>query len=861
MKRFSIVFLALFTASTGFAQYSNDEVRSLYLQKAASFGLTSEDVKNCVITSQYTEKQSGITHIYLRQVIQGREVFDANSAIHLDRNGKVITWHNRFYAQANQQINATQPMVQPVQALQNFAQQIDKAIPAVVAKAGVSELGVLTIEDTRISPEPVNIKAYYLGQSSGLKLVWNVELFDNETGDWWNARVDALTGEILERNNWTVHCDPAVIHEHVNGHQPENHFLEAVTETNGGTYGKTGEGSYNVLPMPIENPQYGEHAIRNGSATTNGSPFGWHDTDGVAGPDFTITRGNNVFASEDTSNKNVPGYSPDGGVNLSFEYPYSPRGNKQQNMNASITNVFYWNNLIHDIFYNYGFDEESGNFQSNNYGRGGTGLDPVRADAMDGSGTNNANFSAPVDGKIGRMQMYMWTNPAAGDSNLIIHNSTYAGTYNAPQALFGPPILTDISGQIMLAIDGSAGYTACNTVTNDLTGKIALLYRGSSCNYLTKITKAQEAGAIAVIVVNNNSFPPSAMSGSGAGLTIPAIMISKTLGDNLRNKLLLPDSIYVTLLGDSDAYALFDSDLDNAVITHEYGHGISIRLTGGPNNSSCLGNNEQAGEGWSDFFALCLTAKASDSSRARGIGTWLSGQDTLGLGIRPYRYTSNMSINPMTYNYIKSVAIPHGVGSVWCSMLYDLYWDMVDKYGFNPDLYQTDIGGNNKMLQLVVDGLKYQPCNPGFIDARNAILLADSIRNGGANRALLWKGFARRGLGFSATQGTSGSTFDGTEGYNLPPDLNSGLMEETAWKQISVYPNPAKDLLQIALPDMAGNVQVELFDIAGKRVLSQTHEIGLNARIDLTLTYLAKGMYLLRISNGSLSYQTKVVVE
>ncbi|MFA6262038.1 MAG: T9SS-dependent M36 family metallopeptidase [Bacteroidia bacterium] len=860
MKRLIIVFLALFSTSTGFAQYSNDAVRTLYLQKAASFGLTADDVKSCVITSQYTEKTTGITHIYTRQVVQGREIFDANSAIHLDRNGNVITWHNRFYANADQKINATQPVVQPVQALQNFAQQIDKAIPTVVAKAGVSAQGVLTIEDTRISPEPVNIKAYYLGQESGLKLVWNVELFDNETGDWWNARVDALTGEILERNNWTVHCDPAVIHEGVNNHAHENHFLQASDETSGGTYGKTGEGQYYVLPLPIENPQYGEHTIKSGSATTNGSPFGWHDTDGVAGPDFTITRGNNVFASEDTSNKNIPGYSPNGGVNLTFDFPYNVRGTKQQNTNASITNVFYWNNLIHDIFYNYGFDEVAGNFQSNNYGKGGTALDPVRADAMDGSGTNNANFASPVDGKIPRMQMYMWTNGEAGDSNLIIHNSSNAGTFNAPQALFGPPILTDISGQLMLAIDGSSGNTACNTITNDLTGKIALLYRGSSCNYLTKVTKAQEAGAIAVIVVNNNSFPPSSMSGSGAGLTIPAVMISKTLGDNLRSNL-LADSIYVTLLGDSDAYALFDSDLDNAVITHEYGHGISNRLTGGPANSSCLGNTEQAGEGWSDFFGLCLTSKASDSTRARGIGTWLSGQDSLGLGIRPFRYSKNMSINPMTYNYIKSVSVPHGVGSVWCTMLYDLYWDMVDKYGFNPDLYQTDIGGNNKMLQLVVDGLKYQPCNPGFVDSRNAIILADSIRNGGANKALLWKGFARRGLGYSANQASSLSATDGSEGYNLPPDLNSGLNEATAWQQIHVYPNPAKDRLNIALPDMAGNVNIELFDIAGKRVLSQAHTIDLDARIELALTQIEKGMYILRISNGALSYQTKVVVE
>jgi len=57
--------------------------------------------------------------------------------------------------------------------------------------------------------------------------------------------------------------------------------------------------------------------------------------------------------------------------------------------------------LVHDVWYQYGFDEASGNFQSNNYGRGGTAGDYVQADAQDGGGTNNANFSTPTDGGNG----------------------------------------------------------------------------------------------------------------------------------------------------------------------------------------------------------------------------------------------------------------------------------------------------------------------------------------------------------------------------------------------------------------------------------------------------------------------------
>ncbi len=76
-----------------------------------------------------------------------------------------------------------------------------------------------------------------------------------------------------------------------------------------------------------------------------------------------------------------------------------------------MTNLFYWNNVVHDVIHGYGFDEAAGNFQVNNYGNGGVGGDDVRAEAQDGSGTNNANFGTGVDGVRPRMQMFVWTHP------------------------------------------------------------------------------------------------------------------------------------------------------------------------------------------------------------------------------------------------------------------------------------------------------------------------------------------------------------------------------------------------------------------------------------------------------------------
>jgi hypothetical protein len=61
-----------------------------------------------------------------------------------------------------------------------------------------------------------------------------------------------------------------------------------------------------------------------------------------------------------------------------------------------------------------------------------------------------------------------------------------------------------------------------------------------------------------------------------------------------------------------------------------------------------------------------------------------------------------------------------------------------------------------------------QPCSPGFVDGRDAILAADVALYGGANECLIWEAFSKRGLGFSASQGSSGSKSDGTEAFDKP---------------------------------------------------------------------------------------------
>src|SRR4028119_320792 len=155
----------------------------------------------------------------------------------------------------------------------------------------------------------------------------------------------------------------------------------------------------NAAASPLESPTGGSSPGVWNPADALAPPFGWHDTNGAAGAEYTRTRGNNVHAYTDVDANNAvdTGSDPDGGANLQFDYAFDPTKAPEFYRPSAVVNLFYWNNIVHDVFYQYGFNEAAGNFQTNNYGKGGAGNDYVQAEAQDGNGTNNANFGTPPD--------------------------------------------------------------------------------------------------------------------------------------------------------------------------------------------------------------------------------------------------------------------------------------------------------------------------------------------------------------------------------------------------------------------------------------------------------------------------------
>lgn len=624
-----------------FSQMVDPAVQAHLLSHIKDEGLTAEDLAELRLVDESVSLPSGLSHYYLQQQVQGIDIFGATASIHISKDQQDIYYTSQLEGHIGDRLRSTEPVLGSKDAVIIAATHAGLSIREPLEKQhGPSGKNQATDYSTAgISISPIESFLEWKAQNEEeIVLVWSIRIQAISGKHWWTVQVDAQTGSVLGTYDW-VHEDHWTTHVHLEeAHAPADVLtppvpmkpipLPVVSE------------QYNVIPFPVESPSHGSRQLVSTPADATASPYGWHDTNGVAGAEYTVTRGNNVDVYLDVGDNNnaVNGDADraDGGVNLNFDFSFDDTQDPSTYQDASLTNLFYWTNILHDILYQYGFDESAGNFQINNYGKGGAGNDAVRAEAQDGGSSNNATFATPPDGYPPRMQLYLW----------------------------------------------------------------------------------------------NHASP------SRAG------------------------------------------EMDGGILIHEYAHGLSNRLIGGPSNSFCLLNGEQMGEGWSDWLALLLTIEVGDTrTDARGLGTYVLNQSINGAGDRPTAYSTDKAVNDFTFGDLSGLSAPYGVGYGWATILWEISWDLIDLHGFDPDWY-AGTGGNNIALKLVIEALKLQACSPGFVSGRDAILQADQLHYAGQYKCLLWHAFARRGLGLSAEQGSVYDHTDGVEAFDLPASCEKELQVE-----------------------------------------------------------------------------------
>ncbi|KAL0959158.1 hypothetical protein HGRIS_014444 [Hohenbuehelia grisea] len=636
----------------------------------------------------YTDSNTKFTHAYARQLVHGLEVIDGDMNVNV-KDCTVISFGDSFFVDDGSISSPAETLQLDVVDLERYPEQV------VLGKTTLSHESLLSVDVVRQSmktallqlilistPRSETSQSIFADYDSHLRdmTITASSMYKSET----HRRVFRIDNVPDAVRPVKVYLAYAQAPDGASGTklalvwkyevEMQNNFYEAAVIVNAphrivsivdwvadaapsGHW--NGLASYSAFAWGLNDPSEGNRTLNIEKVDIIASPLGWHtlpvDNDpsivGQSGTkgrfrNSTTTWGNNVFAHENWAGKDdwILNYRPDGGEHRVFDFTYNPAAGNQSEaleeahgyVNSSVTHLFYVANLVHDLYYRYGFDEASGNFQQYNFERGGLENDGIIADAQDGSGLNNANFLSPPDGQNPRCRMYLW-----------------------------------------------------NT-----------------------------------------------------------------------------------------AYPWRDGVFDGGVLIHELSHGLVSRLTGGPANAACVGFGEASGmsEGWADFFATVIRSKQNISEYPTG--TWITNRPQ---GARHFLYSRNNTTNPTTYKTLDTPAYKevHAMGEVWAEMLWVLEQDLVAKFGFNNDLFppapledgsapaadfyrpfEYDNSGtkspvipkhgNTLAMQLVIDGLKLQPCRPTFFNARDAIIQADHLRTGGENNCTLWGSFASRGLGPNA---------------------------------------------------------------------------------------------------------------
>jgi hypothetical protein len=599
------------------------------------FGHGPEVLANARIKREFNTPSSGMKTVVWEQQVDGLPVLDGVLMSHTTSRGELVNLSSQFLPNAEAAADRGNP---------------NRAV--LVAAPTISAARALSIAAVNLGQDPGTASARSRGPAAGLdrqekftgtflrgeaeakliwvpmnretlRLCWDITIAVPQRAETFRVLVDAQSGDVLVRRSLTVYLT--------------NSTYRVFTSDSPSPFSPG-----HPTPLTNQPPVVSRTLVTLPALDTNASPNGWID-DAV-----NETRGNNVDAHTDRNNDDFPDTPrPVGSPYHVFDFPMDlTTQDPTQYTNAAVVQLFYVCNWMHDKLYQLGFTEAAGNFQVNNFGRGGIGNDAVQADAQDGGGFNNANMYTPPDGSAARMQMYIFTEPS-------------------PRR---------------------------------------------------------------------------------------------------------------------------DGDFDIEVVLHEYTHGLSNRRVG---NGVGIYQLQTAGmgEGWSDWYALALLSESGDDVNGNyAAGAYVSFNLSFGFlqnyyyGIRRYPYSTDMTKNPLTFKDIDPTqasthpGIPrsplfgggaadevHNQGEVWCVTLWDVRANLIEKHGWAT--------GNQLILQLVTDGMNLSPANPNFLQARDAIIQADIVANGGANVKELWAAFARRGMGVNATSPNSSTTIGVVENFEVPDDL------------------------------------------------------------------------------------------
>jgi subtilase family serine protease len=679
-------------AAAGPGRSAREAARGFLKRHAASFGLAPDEVDRLEFLGESVSRGSGLRMARFRQVVGGVPVFQSDTRAVADPAGRLVGIVGRLVPG----IPGDPPSVR------------GRIAPAEAARLALASLGVtadpsaMRVRDLRSGARawevagghpdltrPIHGSLVHFPLAPGVIVpAWAQVILTKEAADWYTL-VDARSGALLYRKNIRHHASTQEarlgVYAQPGGIPADNPAPASPSPAVPGSGTQFPAIARTPVAMlgiqdPVASP---DGWIPDGGTTTTGNNVdAYLDRDGSDTPDAgTLDANGRPVGNPDAfgRNRDFLGAAP-----RSFDYVPAPVGSDPDAgddpslasyQRGVVTNLFYVSNWFHDRLHALGFDEAAGNFQIDNFGRGGSGADPVHAEAQQGadaSAANNANISVAPDGLPPVMRMFLWTTPA----------------------------------------------------------------------------------------------PPR------------------------------------------------DGSLDAAIVIHELAHGLSNRLIGDAAGLNWF-PGAGMGEGWSDFYALALTnPSAGEDPDARypagayatyGLGAFFD--DNYVYGIRRFPYTTDNSVSPLTWADVdnttadSSGGIPpsplgfdgsgaaevHNIGEIWALTLWEVRSRIIAQMG-------GDVAAGNEMaLRIVTDALKLTPIDPGYTQARDALLDADCAASSCAHEEAIWGGFADRGLGYGAEASLGIAAHAGVRESFAIPHLDKGaVIADDSAGDGSGFPDPGE---------------------------------------------------------------------
>ena len=424
-----------FAALTGVSSAKHSDILRVFLkQNNALIGISDAQADNLKVTADYTNPDGNLSFAQLNQTIGGIPVFNGTVKAGFTKNGEMFRVINNLAPALDESAVANDfgTADAAVQAAFNY---VSRWVNAEDLQANAAASSENKVQFGTGDFATVAEKFYFPTEPGVVRPAWRILVWEDKAA--YLLVVDAETKTLLWRKNISDDQTQPVTYNIYNDDSPQP-FTPSAASPNGAQGTPISRTNMTLIGNEPPNTFNNLGWITDGGNTTNGNNV-------EAGVDRVTPNGIDQTVTGSGNRQFIFNYAPDtsatvGGDALSADY-----------QNGVVTNLFYWNNVYHDRLYRAGFTEAAGNFQNDNFGRGGAGSDRVSAEAQDYSGTNNANMSTPPDGFRPRMQMYIFPGGAALrdgdiDNEVMLHEATH-GVSNRLHGN-GSGLLTDMAASM-----------------------------------------------------------------------------------------------------------------------------------------------------------------------------------------------------------------------------------------------------------------------------------------------------------------------------------------------------------------------------------------------------------------------------